>query len=118
MKRILFVCLLFVALFAMAPAFAATQLPTLEAAMITKNFAFYPNQIAVHVGQPLRLYLTSVDVKHGFYLPDFKINKEVNPGQLTVVEFTPNKKGEYLFRCSVFCGIGHIGMTGKLFVVD
>jgi cytochrome c oxidase subunit 2 len=118
MRKIFTAIIVLIVLFAMAPVFAATQLPTLEAAVIAKRYEFYPAQIAVHKGQPLRLYLTSIDVKHGFAVPDFKINKDMNPGEVTVVEFTPNKTGEFLFRCSVFCGLGHIGMTGKLFVVD
>ncbi len=32
------------------------------------------------------------------------------------VTFYAGKKGEYGFHCSHFCGIGHMGMTGKIIV--
>ncbi len=99
-----------------SPAFS--QLPTQEVSIIAKRFAFYPSQIVVRKGQPLRLYLTSTDTTHGFYLPDFKINQEIKVGEIATVDFVPDKAGTFPFRCSIFCGLGHLGMTGKLVVVE
>ncbi len=94
------------------------QLPTQEVSVIAKQFTYYPDQIVVRKGQPLRLYLTSIDVTHGFALPDFKIDRQIKKGEITTIDFVPNKAGTFPFHCSVFCGLGHLGMTGKLVVVE
>ena len=97
---------------------SSAQLPTQEVSIIAKQFTFYPSQIVVRKGQPLRLYLTSTDVTHGFALPDFKIDQPVKKGEITTLNFVPNRSGTFPFHCSVFCGLGHLGMTGKLIVVE
>ena len=112
---LIFVC---VCLFIGLASCSSAQLPTQEISIIAKRFDFYPSQIVVRKGQPLKLYLTSIDTKHGLSLPDFNINSEINVGQIATVSFTPNKTGSFPFRCSVFCGLGHLGMTGKLIVVE
>jgi cytochrome c oxidase subunit 2 len=35
-----------------------------------------------------------------------------------VIEFTPDKAGEFTLHCSVFCGFGHHGMKARLVVVE
>ena len=97
---------------------ASAQFPTQEVSVIAKRYSFYPSQIVVRKGQPLRLYLTSTDTTHGISLPDFKINQQVKQGEITTIDFTPDKTGSFPFRCSVFCGLGHLGMSGKLIVVE
>ena len=114
MKSAVFVMIMFFVL----PLTAFAQLPTQEVSIIAKKFDFYPNQIVVRKGQPLKFYLTSIDATHGLSLPDFKVNVQIPPAQITTVNFTPDKTGEYIFRCSVFCGLGHLGMKGKLIVVE
>ncbi len=57
-----------------------------------------------------------MDVDHGFAIPEFKVNETLVSGKETVVEFTPDKKGEFAFFCSVVCGEGHRDMKGKLIV--
>jgi len=94
------------------------QLPTQEVSIIATRFTFYPKQIVVRKGQPLRFYLTSTDTTHGISLPDFKIDRQIKQGEITTVDFTPDKAGSFPFHCSVFCGLGHLGMTGRLIVVE
>ena len=62
------------------------------------------------------LNIKSIDVTHGFSLPDFSINSRLNPGQTTTVEFTADKTGTFTFFCSVQCGEGHSNMKGTLIV--
>ena len=97
---------------------ALAETATQEVSIIAKTFQFYPSQFAVRVNQPVRLYLTSVDVDHGFALNGYNINKTIKAGEITIIDFVPNKKGTFDFHCSVFCGLGHLGMKGKLFVVE
>ncbi len=97
---------------------ALAQLPTQEVSVIAKQFTYYPDQLVVRKGQPLRLYLTSTDVTHGFSLPAFKIDRQIKKGEIATIDFVPDKAGTFPFHCSVFCGLGHLGMTGKLVVVE
>ena len=84
--------------------------------IISKRYEFVPKSIEVKQGVPVKLILTSTDVTHGFSLPAFKIDKMIEPGKETIIEFTPDKAGTFDFHCSVFCGLGHGGMRGKLIV--
>ncbi len=46
----------------------------------------------------------------------FGIDETLDENVMKVVEFYAGEKGEYGIRCSHFCGIGHLGMTGKLII--
>ena len=87
-----------------------------EFSMIAKKWQFDPSIINVKQGEKVRLKIKSVDVAHGFSLLDFNVNENLEPGKEITVEFIADKKGEFTFFCSVFCGVGHIGMKGKLVV--
>jgi len=87
-----------------------------EFSMIAKKWQFDPSVINVKQGDKVRLKIKSIDVAHGFSLLDFNVNENLEPGKEITVEFVADKKGEFTFFCSVFCGVGHIGMKGKLVV--
>ncbi|HEY9792786.1 MAG TPA: cupredoxin domain-containing protein [Candidatus Obscuribacterales bacterium] len=95
---------------------AATKKQVVE--IVAKKFAYLPNQITVHKGQPVVLKLTTQDRSHGFNLPDLHVRTDIQPGKVTEVEFTPTKSGEFDFYCDIFCGSGHPDMDGKLKVID
>lgn len=84
--------------------------------MTAKNWEFVPNTIEVNLGDKVELYVESVDVTHGFRLPEFGINERLEPGNTVNVEFIADKKGTFSFSCSVPCGSGHGRMNGKLIV--
>ena len=89
-----------------------------EISMTAKNWEFDPGTVTVHKGDTVKITLTSADVAHGFALPEYGINQRVEPGKPVVVTFVADKSGEFGFRCSVMCGGGHRGMTGKLIVEE
>ena len=89
-----------------------------DIAVTANKFSFDPDPIRVKKGDRVRLHITSLDVAHGFMLPDFGINEPINPGETTNVEFVADKAGTFTFRCSVFCGSGHQQMTGTLIVEE
>ncbi len=93
-----------------------TTNPVRDFSMIAKKWQFDPSTINVKQGDKIRLKIKSIDVTHGFSLLDFNINENLEPGKEVVVEFIADKKGEFSFFCSVFCGSGHSGMKGKLIV--
>ena len=90
--------------------------PVKAFSLIAKKWQFDPSTINVKQGDKVRLKIKSIDVAHGFSLLDFNINENLEPEKEVVVEFIADKKGEFSFFCSVFCGSGHSGMKGKLIV--
>ncbi len=76
------------------------------------------NELVVPVGQPIKLLMTSTDVIHSFYLPNFRIKKDVLPNKYTRIWFYPEKEGEYQIFCTEYCGDGHSGMLSVLKVVS
>ena len=83
--------------------------------VVASQFNF-ENDISANVGDTLRLKVTSSDVTHGIYIPDYGINEMIYPGRTTIIEFKVTKSGEVLFVCSVMCGSGHMSMSGSFMV--
>ena len=81
-----------------------------------EKFKFTPAVIELKVGQPVVIELTTLDRKHGFQIPDLKIDESVEPGKVTRVRIVPVKAGTFPFHCDVFCGSGHEEMTGEIVV--
>ena len=84
--------------------------------MTVKRFQYAPHEILLRNGVPAVLEITSLDVPHGFNLPDFHVRADVMPGRVTKLRFTPDRKGTFTFRCDVFCGTGHEELDGTLTV--
>ena len=87
-----------------------------EIDMTAKQWEFEPGTVTVKEGQKVKLNIKSVDVTHGFALPDFGVSQRLEPGKTEIVEFTADKKGTYTFFCNVACGSGHQSMKGTLVV--
>jgi len=84
--------------------------------VIASQWKFSPSKIEVNEGDEVVLNVRSVDVAHGIAIPAFEINEYLSPGQTVRMEFVADRKGTFTFSCSVSCGVGHIGMIGKLIV--
>ncbi|MBS3102487.1 cupredoxin domain-containing protein [Candidatus Woesearchaeota archaeon] len=93
-----------------------TKAEVKEIEVTAKRWEFSPNPIQVNKGDKVRLKITSVDVKHGFNLPDFNLRADLNPGETATVEFTVDKAGSFSFFCDIACGAGHRDMKGTLIV--
>ncbi len=87
-----------------------------EFGMTARQWSFEPAVITVNEGDIVRLKIKSEDVTHGFAISEFDVNERILPGKTITLEFVADKKGEYVFFCSVPCGSGHGGMRGKLIV--
>jgi cytochrome c oxidase subunit 2 len=87
---------------------------TATARMWTWSFA-YPNgktsnKLYVAVNKPVKVDLVSRDVIHGFYLPAFRVKRDVVPGMKNYAWFVATKPGSYDLFCSQYCGTGHSAM--------
>jgi cytochrome c oxidase subunit 2 len=82
------------------------------------RFAFSPSEITLKKGEPVVLTLKSTDVAHGLRFRDLHVDMNVKAGSSTEVRFTPDKAGDFVGHCSVFCGSGHAQMALKLHVTE
>ena len=83
-----------------------------------KRFAFEPGQITLKKGQPVVLVLKSADVPHGIRFRDLNVEVKVGAHGTSEVHFTPEKTGDFVGHCSVFCGSGHGQMILTIRVVE
>jgi cytochrome c oxidase subunit II len=83
-----------------------------------KRFAFTPSEITLKQGQPVELVLKSEDVAHGFRCRELNIDLKVSKGGTTEAHFTPDKAGDFVAHCAVFCGSGHGQMAITIHVVE
>lgn len=81
-----------------------------------RKFQFTPALIKLKRGQAVVLELTTADVLMGFSAPDFGVRADIIPGKVQRLRIVPDKQGEFIFLCDVFCGSGHEDMSGKLIV--
>lgn len=87
---------------------------TATARMWSWNFTYANGKTSpklyVPVGQPVVVNLVSEDVLHGFFIPAFRVKRDIVPGMKNHVWFVADKAGSYDLFCSQFCGTGHSAM--------
>lgn len=83
-----------------------------------KRFSYDPGEITLKKGQPVVLVLKSVDVDHGLRFRELNLNAKIDKGKSAELSFTPDKTGDFVGHCSVFCGSGHGSMALTLHVVE
>ncbi len=76
------------------------------------------SDLIVPINKPVKLIMSSVDVIHGFYVPDFRVNKDVLPSQYTVVWFKAEQIGSYPILCTQYCGTKHSQMVRYVKVMN
>jgi cytochrome c oxidase subunit 2 len=76
------------------------------------------NELHVPVGIPVKLTLTSEDVIHSFFVPAFRIKKDVVPGRYVTTWFQATRAGTYHLFCAEYCGTKHSGMIGTVTVME
>ena len=64
------------------------------------------NELHVPIHRPIQLTMTSEDVIHSFYVPAFRLKRDVLPGRYTSMWFEATQVGEYHLFCAEFCGHG------------
>ena len=87
---------------------------TATARMWSWNFT-YDNgrtspKLYVPVGRPVLVNLVSGDILHGFFLPAFRVKRDVVPGMKNHAWFVADNAGSYDLFCSEYCGKGHSSM--------
>ena len=65
----------------------------------------------------VRINLTSRDVIHSFFVPEFRQKQDAVPGLRTEISVTPTKVGNFPFMCTELCGLGHALMRTRAIVM-
>jgi cytochrome c oxidase subunit II len=76
------------------------------------------NALHVPIDTPVELVMTSEDVIHDFFVPAFRIKRDVLPGQYETLWFRADRLGTYHLFCSQFCGTAHSNMVGDVVVMS
>ncbi len=76
------------------------------------------DELHVPAGRVIKMTLASQDVIHSFFLPAFRIKKDVIPGYYTTEWFQAIRPGTYHLFCAEYCGTQHSGMIGKVIVME
>jgi cytochrome c oxidase subunit 2 len=63
--------------------------------------------LVVPTGQKIRFLITSDDVIHSWWVPDFAIKKDANPGFINEAWTNVNEPGVYRGQCAELCGKDH-----------
>jgi cytochrome c oxidase subunit 2 len=73
------------------------------------------------VNQQVLLRLSSNDVIHSFWVPEFRVKQDALPGGQEFerqLRITPTRIGEYKVRCAELCGLQHAYMLAPVKVVS
>jgi cytochrome c oxidase subunit 2 len=96
----------------------ASSLAVHEITVTASSYQFDPAVITVKKVDKVRLIVTATDRRHGINIDGYDIDQTLKPGEPTTIEFTADKAGTFEFKCSVYCGMGHQKMKGKLIVEE
>jgi len=83
-----------------------------------KKFEYTPAAITLKKGEPVILVLTTEDVTHGLKFKELNLNTKIEKGKPSELAVTPDRVGDFVGHCSVFCGSGHGSMTLTLHVTE
>jgi cytochrome c oxidase subunit 2 len=75
-------------------------------------------EVFVPINKPIKLIMTSEDVLHGFFVPNFRVKQDVVPGMYTSLWFTATIPGKHQVFCTEYCGTSHSGMLAKVVVLN
>ena len=83
----------------------------------------YPEQgltsteLVLPVNQPIRFEITSTDVIHNLWVPEFRVKQDAVPGTVNLLRVTPTVVGKYKVRCAELCGLRHSQMLADVRVL-
>jgi cytochrome c oxidase subunit 2 len=112
---------------------ASSDGPVMRVDVTAQQFAWrfdYPEagktstELHVPSGTQLELHLQALDVLHSFWVPEWRIKRDLVPGAEldgeddvdNVVRVTPNVPGSYQVVCTELCGWGHSTMRAAAVV--
>jgi cytochrome c oxidase subunit II len=76
------------------------------------------SELVLPANREVDLQLRSLDVIHGFFVPEMRLKQNAVPGLTLHVHFTPVRQGTFPILCSQVCGSGHARMQAHMRVVS
>jgi cytochrome c oxidase subunit 2 len=70
-------------------------------------------RLELPVNTPVKLQITSVDVTHSFWVPEFGQKQDAVPGSVNNLAITPDRLGSFPVICTELCGLGHALMRSR-----
>jgi len=67
-------------------------------------------------GRPAELVMSSTDVIHSLYVPEFRMKQDAVPGRFTRMSFTPTVAGTFPILSAEYCGTDHSRMSARAVV--
>ncbi len=86
--------------------------------LMAMQFYYLPNVLRLERGVPYRFRMMSMDVNHGASIhTGFAGHIMRRPARtMTEMIMTFSEPGEFMIYCTVYCGVGHSQMKGKIIV--
>ncbi len=87
------------------------------------NWTFeYPDgtvttDLGIPKDRPVKLIMSSKDVIHSFFVPEFRAKQDVVPGLYTTLWFQATREGSTAVECAEYCGDGHSRMLTQVHVM-
>ena len=75
-------------------------------------------ELHIPEGKQVLLQMTSNDVIHSFWVPEFRVKQDLVPGRITELRVTPSLVGDYKVRCAEICGTSHAYMEAPVIVSE
>lgn len=94
------------------------EYPDYPGVTLTSNVDQPQLTMMVPKDRPVQLTMSSEDVIHSFYVPAFRIKRDVVPGRYTNLWFEATRVGEFNLFCTEYCGELHSQMTGVVKVLE
>lgn len=83
------------------------------------DYGITSKELYLPVNKQVLLKMTSRDVIHSFWVPEFRVKQDLVPGRVTELRITPTVPGDtYKVRCSEICGTSHAYMENPVIVVE
>jgi cytochrome c oxidase subunit 2 len=79
---------------------------------------FSSNELHLPINRQVLLKMTSLDVIHSFWVPEFRLKQDILPGRITELRITPILLGNYKVRCAELCGTSHAYMEKPVIVTS
>jgi cytochrome c oxidase subunit 2 len=85
------------------------------------DYGVTSNELYLPLDRQALLSLSSQDVIHSFWVPEFRVKQDLLPGGQDFVRelrITPDRLGDYKVRCAEMCGLHHAEMVAPVKVVS
>lgn len=71
---------------------------------VVQDGKYYPQysikELTVRVGEKVKIYVNATSGMHDFNIDEFNVHSETPTGEVTLIEFIADKKGEFIYYCS------------------